>query len=330
MIGWKTRLSSLFGDGRAQAVLDQQPEARAFVEALVEEPRTTAACVLGRIKRKIGAAHQIERIDAFPALAHHDADRSADLHRVAENLARLGAGVDERVARGQRARGVALGQNDAELIPAHACGDGAHRQQLVDAAPDRADQIVAGGVAEIVVHGLEAVEIEDGHRERSGFGVNLVGEIAEERGPVRRPSQSVVERRVAHARFAGGQLLVGLLQQRDLVGKLGVRGLERALGLPFLRQRPRELEDFLDFEGLSQIVKLVHRARDSGHIHRAAVGIPRHHDDMDVGIERANAPRGLFAVDAGGMRMSRKTTWNGDPSATLCAIAAAAASPCST
>ncbi len=58
-----------------------------------------------------------------------------------------------------------VGQHDRELVAAQACDAIAVPDNIAEAPPDFLDQLVAGEMAEAIVDGLEAVEIEQQQRD---------------------------------------------------------------------------------------------------------------------------------------------------------------------
>ncbi len=93
-----------------------------------------------------------------------------------------------------------LAQDDHEFVPAQP----RHRIRLArraDQPPTKlADQFIAGGVAERVVHRLEAVEVEQDHREalaEAGGPLELLAGAQLELPPVPQAGQTVGERQPA-------------------------------------------------------------------------------------------------------------------------------------
>ena len=79
------------------------------------------------------------------------------------------------------------------------------RRQLSSRAGDLHQELVAGAVAEAVVHHLEAVEVEEEHREGGGLAALRAGErdlqpVLEERA-VRQAGERIVERRLEQPRL---------------------------------------------------------------------------------------------------------------------------------
>ena len=142
----------------AQAAHHRGP--RRGVEAL--DP--VAAPLLGPVHGGVGVLHQALAAEAL-AVGDGDADAGAHVgvavdqrHGVAHHLPHaVGLGQDLGVARG-------VDHQHGELVAAEA-GHGVDRaRRALQAMGDDAQQLVAGGVAEAVVHDLEAVEVEQHHR----------------------------------------------------------------------------------------------------------------------------------------------------------------------
>ena len=92
-------------------------------------------------------------------------------------------------------------EEDGELVAAEPRRRVARAQAPSQPIGDRAEQLVAGTVAEAVVHELEVVEVDegDGRDRRVGpadAGQRVLDPVEEQR-PVRQPGERVVERLVA-------------------------------------------------------------------------------------------------------------------------------------
>ena len=90
--------------------------------------------------------------------------RTAHLHLV-DLERRLQPGADPFRDRDRRSFVVEVVQEDRELVPGEPCERVAGAHARPEPGRDRDEQLVAGRVAEAVVHGLEVVEVEqqDGH-----------------------------------------------------------------------------------------------------------------------------------------------------------------------
>ena len=110
-----------------------------------------------------------------------------------------------RAARGSAARrrprpgfGDVLEQH-GELVAAEARGDVGAADGVVEPARELDEHLVARGVAERVVDGLEVVEVEEDHGRRACLARRAGDRVADllgEHRPVREPGHGVVERLV--------------------------------------------------------------------------------------------------------------------------------------
>jgi hypothetical protein len=132
-----------------------------------------------------------------------------------------------------------IGEEDGELVAAHA-GDGvALAQDRAQPRRDRAQQLVAEAVAEGVVDVLEPVEIEEHHRQRR-LGALGVGErdgqsIAEEQA-IRQGRQRVVIRLILDL-LLGLPALADVARDRDVLLHRAGLGIENG---PARRLEPRQ------------------------------------------------------------------------------------------
>lgn len=143
-------------------------------------------------------------------------DRLADLVRHADGL---GGGVD-------------VVQQHHELVAALAGRQVAGPQAAAQALGRLDQQGVAGGVAEAVVDGLEAVEVEEQHREagRVAPGDEQAGvEVFEEHRPVGEAGEGVVGGQVMHA-LLGGLAFGDVGEGHDHAAQLAVGVHVRGVG----------------------------------------------------------------------------------------------------
>ena len=97
-----------------------------------------------------------------------DADAGRDPHVARsedERLLRASSQIRSATSIAGR-RVVDAGEHDRELVAAHPGDEVAGPDAAAQAAATRDEELVAGVVAEAVVHVLEAVEVEEQHRER--------------------------------------------------------------------------------------------------------------------------------------------------------------------
>ena len=193
------RLAGLLALGRADAV---------------------AAAVLGLVERAVGPRQHLRGV----ALAGRDADRDGD-HAARVGRVGQGGALDGRAhALGgrQRLARVGVAQDQHELLAAVAVGGVAGAQLHPDGRGDRAQRLVAGDVAELVVVGLEAVDVADRDRERLpvAAGVELdVGQVLDERAAVAQARERVAAGVLAQADVEPRQLR---LAARELLARLAL------------------------------------------------------------------------------------------------------------
>ena len=200
------------------------------VHLLGEELVVGAPHLLGVVHRRVGVADQ--RLGVAAVVGEHaDADRGRDGELALLHRHRLRQLVDDLLRHLRDVRGALhLGQHHHELVAADAADGVADAQLLHQAQRHFLQQHVADGVAERVVDGLEAVEVDEHHRGLLAVAVGQRERLLQavlQQAPVGQAGERVVVGEVLGAR-------VGLLQ---LDGALGDRALERvARGLG---QRPR-------------------------------------------------------------------------------------------
>jgi hypothetical protein len=152
-------------DRAAQVVLDRLAHADGLVHLPREEAESVSALAFRLVEGCIGEAHQILAVDAV-VRCDRNTDGDADADRRAADLERLGDGIEDSASERIRVlRGAQPGLDDREFVAAEA-GEGVARpQQLLEPARHELDELVAGRVAVGVVDILEAVEVEEHHRE---------------------------------------------------------------------------------------------------------------------------------------------------------------------
>ncbi len=152
-------------DGAVQLVAGAQVVDRAVVFARVEQLGAVAAQLLGAVHRRVGVAQQrLGRVGAAARqrdadarghehLAFHERDRPRD---------RLGEPLRDELD------GLLAGHvvaEDRELVAAEAGDDVVRAHGRAQPVGHGHEQAVAGRVTEAVVHHLEAVEVEEQHRD---------------------------------------------------------------------------------------------------------------------------------------------------------------------
>ena len=195
------------------------------VHLLGEELVVGAPHLLRRVHRRVGVADQ--GLGVAPVLREHrDADRRRHRELALLDLHRLRQVLDD-LLRHRRGVGRALDlrQHHHELVAAGAA-DRVHHPQLLDqAARHFLQQHVAHRVAERVVDGLEAVEVDEHHR----------GLLAVAVGERERLRQAVLQQ--PPVRQAGERVVVGEVL-RALLGNLALHHLHLELLVRARRSRP--------------------------------------------------------------------------------------------
>ena len=105
--------------------------------------------------------------------------------------------------------GIDLLGDDHELVAAVACDDVADTQRRFDATRRNDQQVVARLMPETVVDRLEAIEIEEDHRQELGRAVmacERAGEVVDDRAPVRETRQRVRGRQTAQLGLGSADL----------------------------------------------------------------------------------------------------------------------------
>ena len=193
--------------------LHAQPFAHGTVHAGVEKLDASLACCLGAVHGGIRVAQHRRRglrrvVERYPDAGTHgdldvgDPDRLGD--RVADPL---GGEVGRRGA-------AHVLEEDGELVTAEARTGVLGPDRRSQPRPDQRKELVAGAVAEAVVHGLEVVEVdeEDAHLfAGSPFAGERVREPVEQQRSIGEACQFVVEGLM-------GELFLQLLACRDVMG----------------------------------------------------------------------------------------------------------------
>ena len=215
-----------------------------------------ASAPLGLVQRNIGEAQSIVRIALGKILGPKHSDGSPNLDAVA---------VDHEISRapGNDASADIFGvfdrcrlEDDAELVAAEPGHHGSRRHFLADRFVDRLQKMVAGPVAERIVDGLEAIEIEEPERKSPVCSMDLRVQRLLEGKPVRCAGQEVVECGVPGPGFAFRQLVDLFAQHLDLAG----------IDIPAARQGNRHLLDFVGGKRLGDIENLVGRPGDERYV----------------------------------------------------------------
>ena len=183
---------------------------------VAEEAEGAAAVGLGAIQRHVGVLEQ--RVGGNAARGHGDADAGADFDQMIVDLVALAQAIDDAAG---EACGIFAGMDvlleHDEFVAAEAGDKILGPQHFAQAVGDRAQQLVAAGMAERVVDLLELVEVDEQQR-RQLIGALLGGkqaaDLVAEIDPVGQRGEFVVARQMADARF-GVAPLGDVFQEHD-------------------------------------------------------------------------------------------------------------------
>ena len=308
----------------AQVAFEFKQLERGFVQVFVEDGETLPAGGLGAVHGHVGIAQQFFR--AAVARVHQgDADAGRGVELLAGDAHRLGQRGDDPFGHRHRVvDGVDEVEHDGELVAAQA----RHHVRVAHAAADAArgflQQLVADQVADRVVDHLEAVEVEEQHREQ------LLGIVA-----VARQRQAHAPQQVAAVGQAGQGVVHGLvlelvlhaLAHRDLVEQfavgvgqfagarghalfeLGVGLAQRFMRLPALQRlgdvEGHEAQQFLVAPGVQVIGRVALHRDDAGD---GAFDLQRHaqpaHRRRAEGLHLAFGDQAVDAVAVGKQRFA--------------------------
>jgi hypothetical protein len=152
-------------DGALEVRLQRLAIAGQPVVADLEEADRAGSGLLGAVERRVGVLHDVEGRVAV-ARCQHDADAGRARELAALDRERLGEGCDKALGDFERILGPRqVGHHQRELVAADARDVLGRAGAALQAACDLDQEFVAGGVAELVVDLLEAIEIEQQHRE---------------------------------------------------------------------------------------------------------------------------------------------------------------------
>src|SRR5215213_569093 len=158
-----------------------------------------AAAVLGGVHGEVGATEQLAGA-GIPVVRGRDANAHRDDQRLPTEVDRLRHRREQTFGDVHRlAVTVEVGEHGRELVAAES-GDAVGRAQgLLQALPDGLEHPVADLVTEVVVHRLEAIEVEVQHREVRLMTADAGDgglEPVEDQHAVREPGERVVQRAV--------------------------------------------------------------------------------------------------------------------------------------
>ncbi len=196
------------GQRMAQIGLQTAAHAQRGVHVRLEEGDTVAPAFLRSIERQIGLTDRLGRFDLGIG-DQRDADRHAHLHRAGFQHEGFLEQLEHAARQMRGARRIGFGLEDDKFVttqPRHGIGRAAQRGHAVG---HLADQLVAGMVAQQVVHFLEAVEIEAMHCRLAIIAPRHRQHLAqpvEHHRAVGQAGQRVVEGQMAGTRLAGDQV----------------------------------------------------------------------------------------------------------------------------
>ena len=170
-------------DRSAEVRLQGDALERLLAQALVEHRAAAGAALLRRVHRGVGVAHQAVGVRRMVVGGDADGDGEEELAAV-EDERRGDRGV-ETVGDRVDPIGVGVGHEDRELVAAEARDRRLARDGVGEAARDLLEDPVAGRVTEAVVDQLEAVEVEEHHRDPGRRVGELLGDQLQEPGAVR-------------------------------------------------------------------------------------------------------------------------------------------------
>ena len=189
------------GDEPALEILEQRKPAEDLVLHLVAEHLdTVASTALGPVHGDVRLAEQRRCVDRLVVvgIADHHTDRSAHRHLLSGDLNRFAKSLEDPAGNGAGMKRVGRGlRHHDELISAEARYRVRIAKRLLEASGHDAEEIVAGAVAQRVVHVLEAVQI-DQHDRDVLTGAHAAGQCqfdaVEQKRPVRESGEGIMER----------------------------------------------------------------------------------------------------------------------------------------
>ncbi|MNU96316.1 hypothetical protein D3C71_863480 [compost metagenome] len=221
------QLELLPHDGLAQIHLDFVALERGDFHFRFKKRQTVAAVALGFIQRHVGVAQQmVGRI--VRRFRQRDADADGDGNGMAVHLERLAHRFDQAV--GQLAHVFLLadvGQHHGELVAAQPGQRVLLAQHLGQALGEQAQQFVAAGVAQRIVHALEVVQVQAQHGGAAVGGAVLqrLEQLFTKQPAVGHAGQRVVVRHVAHLRV-GGVFVGDVVGDQERVARARVAAVE--------------------------------------------------------------------------------------------------------
>ena len=189
-----------------------------------EEAEAAAAERLGLVQGQVGAVDQPLR-SALPIALQGDPDAGADVDPAAAQIVRLGQAGDQAAGQLRRRRRLhGAGLHDDELVAPRARRVAHADRAAPQALRNLLQQQVAGTMAVAVIDLLEAVEVDEQHRQGMAGALRRgqrPGQAVMQHGPVRQAGQRVVVRQEADL-LLGRQARADVAQRRHPGGAAGI------------------------------------------------------------------------------------------------------------
>src|SRR6266536_119647 len=186
MAGRTLAVSVGFGDGGSEAGFSGSMEMMLRRSGQPQDRfrgRPAAAVALGPVHGRVSGHHQLGRVAAIGG-EDGNADAETDRPHLARDLERLLHRLQQLDRGGLGAGPVLLGEDHREFVPAEPGQGVGVAERALQAVGEAAQDLVAGLVAELVVDRLEAIEVEDQHRQPAapapGAAHRLVEAVVEE------------------------------------------------------------------------------------------------------------------------------------------------------
>ena len=197
-----------------------------------EEAECAAAVALGAVEREVGVAQQFVGVRSV-AGADRNTDADADHGLLAVDVVGLAQRIDDALRQRSGLGGICdRGLHDHELIASHPRDGVGVANEPAQPFGDDPQQLVAAGMAERIVDGLELIEVEmmDGHHFRVLNPAQRVFEPVVQQHPVGQISQRIVVRHVFDLHL--GLALLGDVLMRGDPAAAGHRPVTDLEGAP--------------------------------------------------------------------------------------------------
>ncbi len=179
-------------DGLAEGELGARALADRFAQHLVEHHGLVASLPLGGVQRHVGPPEQLDPV-LHARLGEDDADAGGVAHLLAGEVDGLADDPEDPVGgRGHFHLAGHIAHQDHELVAPETGGEVVRADAGADPVRDGGQDPVTAGVAQEVVHDLEAVQVEEEDR-RLAVGGQADLQLPEQGAAVGQPGQVVVE-----------------------------------------------------------------------------------------------------------------------------------------